>query len=1230
MKALVFRDAARLRRALTQSADARFLGAPCRLLRGQGGTLVLGSEALEGFEVAATPVVEVGLAGRSLTLPGGKREAVAEDVRLATPLLAVPPERWTREPEVRGAAVLLPDEVDYRGTLSAALALGHERMRAAHLDDGRVLLLVEDPSYFLLQRWHETEGRELFWRGQAPDVFLPWGCRHPLERRLRGVDLGGGLYFALPGGTWRRFPDDGLVDVYQGLVLQLDRCVDRTWPARAELPRVEVLMRWGFRPSPAEASLWVLPAPGEVHVERLLGELPEEDLQSLQLAVVEAGDEALFLVRRLSRTSSGRAPGLEVPGLAYAPYAGYGNLFVPAARALEPPIRKDRFRTLLGLVPGEMVLLRPGPADEVTVARFPERGFRSLGSVVEYRIRGAEVRLDELRRAAVFEFEALEFTPVRDPTLVGEAEGPRAPRPAPAAEEAAPEEEDAEAAARPAPARRPATRRAPMRPEVVEVPAADGGAGPDPREAELEDAALGEGAAEDWVRLADYKRAAGKPADALFAAEEAYWRAPEADRPAARGRYRAFLEELLGAGDLSPSEREAAAEARLEEGGDALGVAVRYLALAVAEAGDAEAQRGALARAYRALRGSHLRRKGRWLAWSEVLALSGDRGEEERQREDILGSLSRRGLDPEDRPTYLGRYLRGRAGLEEWMEQVDLPALLELLDRAARSIAPGPFRVEAQALYLRTWIEADREGKGPEKLAEFPDLLASLEEPSLVALGHHAGALATSDPEAAGQRFRELLGRVRALENPPDRVFVHLFENMLFADSFTGAQTVLLPALEVLRELPPARCARVLPEVARTLVELGARVEVAELARGLLRERTITEDLFMVERVAVALRAALDPEPLSEADWEVIAASIETSRERFDILYLDLVEDAAVGLGKEFLDRLEARIEEEGEGGAYPGLILGACRLKLLAEENRAAEGLGVIEAALPACWGLGDPLRARALGRYVRALAHLGNVARGTELLQGVIEAAYARDNQELEEFYRSEILGEVARAAGQLGDPARAVEVLEAILDGVERRLESSREDVSLLFEVLSKGIEVLLDLGEWSAGGPLVERIEQVIRDRVASHEGVQRGPWFFLHKARVVCARALLYMGRDEAGARALAGALDDFRRVSSLDRTDLLEEAAAVLPYVDGAARRETLGRMVGLMEQTEDIGEYDRKRRGEVVMALAAAVRPGADAYRREQSRWDALEARSIRRRVASSHPAEREAGRVV
>lgn len=1168
-------------------------------------------------------------------MPGGSHR-IRRSTELGSPLMAVLPATWAGPPETPSVGVWCADGGAYRRAVEGLLVLGHERVRVAALADGTSFVLVEDPSWYLVQRWYEEAPGALYWRKDRAGLYLPWGLDHPLGTRVAAADAAEFLYLLGAGGEWRRVPQAGLKDVYASLELELAGRVERVVETVGSLPRVPVRLRWGFRPEPVEPRLWILPAPGHEAIERLLAELPERDLAGLQVAMVEGGAAPLFLVRRLGRgPGSTEAVPVEIPGRGFAAYAGYGSLFLPVDRLLEPPIRKDRYRALLGLKPGETVLLVPVAEDGIEVLRFPERAFRPLPEVVEYRIAAAARELAELRDASVFAFEALELAPRREPLRKGakDREAGREREPEAGGEEEPAAGKGARSPAPPAP-RRAVPREDPEPPPPEPGPtrepgdeAAEPGAPVlDPREAELELAVLERDEPGAWAELAELKWRARRVPEALFAWEEEIWRLPD---PEAQARLAALAGRVAAlAGIADP----AAAGPRLAElatgDAEARTLAARYRALTLAQAPTEADRRRLVPEAYAALRNASLRRKARWLAWSRVLEVARDEAEEERQREEILGGLSRRGLEPPDRPSFLPRYLRQRAGLEAWRDHVEMPALLAGLEAAARTIPSEAIRAQALALVRRTRVEADPTRVDAALLAEIR--AAALPGAPTTLLGHAGAALALAGaPEAAGL-FRSAVASLRGLgeHNDFERGCRHLLGDLVLAGSFPSAAAVHRAVIEALEAQDPKRRPTLLKKLAPALVELGARAEALRMARAMLASPDVRQDLFLVEAALAALRAALEPEVPERADWEAVGAAIEAGRDRFDALYLDMVEDAAAALGAGFVGRLEAKVA--APPGSYPAMVLATLRLRLGAEQGRAQEGLDEVERSLPVAWGLADPSeRCRATCRLVRAVAHFGNAARGAVLLGRVIELVHGAPPGELEDMNRSDLLEEVARASGELGDPTRALAVMRQILAGVEARLsvrnerETRAETAALLAEALSSGIEVLLGLGEWAAAAPLVEAVAAVLQARLREERGPKGGTWYWLRRGRLVCARALVLMGSEAAGRPLLVEAIRELRTASAADRADLLREAARILPLLEGPARREILEEIVGVLQRTEDPSEYDQRSRAELVGELAASVRPGADAYRQEASRWDALEARSIRIKVAGSRPSK-------
>ncbi len=1205
-------------------------------------SFVLMGDGIPAEGIAGASLRELSRQGDRLVGPGFEAEVIAAR-SLASPLLAVEPRPWKSDPRVVSAVALFRDPGDYARAVGAAVALGHERLRGARLEEGSLVLMVEEPSWFLMETWHEEAVARVLWRPEGPPLYLPWGAEHPLRARLRGLETGDRVWLLPDSQGFVAVPSREFTDLVPSLQLDLPRVVDRCWQARGEPPPVRIALRWGHRATPEEPSLWLLPDPGAPEVEALVERLAERDLRSLQLAMVAHGDSYRFLVRRLATGGGVREAPPEIPGLAFAAYAGYGNLFLPRDRMLEPPVRKDRLRSLFGLVPGELVLLYPGaPApgsrqvpppgvesgpksrEGMLLMRVPERAFHPLPAIVDYQVEAHREEVEVLIRSAVFDFGPLEFAPVREPSRVKDKEA-RGADPVPRdPDRGGRSQDEEEAEPTPVETRPVATEVLSPTPVKVADPVPREDVGDDARGMELARRTTEEDGPGPWRELARHERARGRIRESVFALEEAMWRSRGEEEARDREELAQVLRSMLGPAIAEDPGRltglAGAGRGDPERSGAAAWLLAHDAASRVAKDGTARV----LPEVTAVLREAPLRRKVRWLAWAPVLALSRDETEEERQREEILGSLSRRGLDADDRPWFLGRLLRERAGLEEWSRAGDLPELLDLLAEAAGSVPPGNFRQEAEAMVGRTRLEAEREGRERELLEALEARLGDPEELDPSVASHLAAATCQVDAARGTTRFRSVLRRLRDSGelSGQDRIFGNVFDDLLAAERTTGIRPLLTLAMEVLAELPPSRRARTLAEVAPSLAGLGLEREALELALGMVGDPEVRDDLYLVERVAVAAKELSGRESLPRSFWEEVAGALDRSGERFDALYLDLLEEAVSVLGQGLVERLETRVLEDPGTGSYGGLVLGACRLRLLAETGRQAEGLAQVEAGIAGCWSLPDMAeRTRSLSRYVRALAHLGNPVRGAQVLETVVEAAQRRRGKDLDEFFHAEILGEVARTAGRLGDPERAVKLLEAIMAGVEARLSGGREEASLLFEVLSGGIEVLLELGEFRAGLPLVGRIEDAVRARLAAERGVHRGPLFFLHRSRVVCARALLFMGYDERGTEALTGALRGFQQVTALDRPDLLHEAARVLPQIEVGRRREAVAAMVELMRKTDDYGEYHRRCLAEVVASLAAAIRPGSDAYRRELSRWDALEARAIRTRVSREHP---------
>lgn len=1218
MKGLLVPDNETLTAALVGCQDARFFAQTCEVMdleTGPGKVLV--SAAMPSQMVGSIPVVDLIIAhpkvGSKVSVKGsGVWNRIAGRKTVPSPFLAVGMQAWETETASRSIAALFPTVEAYKVAVREALTLNVERMRAAQLTDGRVLMLAEDPSLYWILRLVEKGAASVYWRGRALGVYLPWGYTHPLSSRFAGLELGDDLFFANTDGTWERISSPSLQDVYRGLKIEIPNAVTERMEGVEKLPQVPVALQWGFRPVSQEGTIWVLDQGGHDVVEQLLSSLPESELQTLQLSVGtdrDGGGEELFVIRRLAAKTTETLNCLELPGQPYASYAGYGNFFVPANRHLTPPIRTERFRGLLSLQPSELVLLRPRGESGFTLSRIPEYTFRPLESLVEYRVQAEEERLRDLRTECVFEFEELHFTPPRSI----QAQPSKSFRPHMATfrglgEEGSFGSEDEPEEPAPAPKLAVVKEVVPVVPDPVTITSDP----QDTTESDLEDEALSGKSAAAWLQLALFKLSRGRVADALFAVEEAVW----LDNSLV-GKYQEMLETILNIRDVLPSQRFETVTKNITRENRAY--AARYLPLILATSVAGADVREVFNNVYTQLRESVLRKKSRWMAWSGVLAQNGDISEQERQREEILGVMARRGIEHSDRPSFLSRYLHSKVGSDDWQSHVELPEQLDLLATSVSSFPEGPARQEAELLLLRTQVETDRDGKAESLVQGYN---AENYEGNLSALSFLAGAASFVSADASEKLFRQVcqeLGKSVVLR---DTVFANYFENLLIMDAACGTHTLVPESMQMLSSLPADQLSRLLPELVPYLLDLGVREEALDLIRATMVKLGVESELYLMERALVSLTRALGDEPLAPADLDLASNALLNAGpvESFDILYLDMLEQVTLSLGESFLTRIRETIDPASKLAPYYFHVLNALQARLHFESGRASEGLTIIENNLSSCLVLSDPSRSRAMGRYIKGVAHSGNVTRGGEILKLAVKMA--NNQADMTDFFRGEVLGSIAWSAGQLGDGPLAVEILTEILDEVETRLTVPGQDMSLIFEVLSRGMVILCELGEWDQGGDLIQRIEQIVRERIDAVKGVQKGSWFFLHRARVVCARTLLYMGRDTVGGQVILQALEGFNKVTVLDRTDLLEETTTVLPLLDGEIKTQVLRAMADHLQLTDDLGDYDRGRRAAVVLSIGKTLRPGVDAYRRELVKWDALESREIRNRVASERPA--------
>ena len=718
------------------------------------------------------------------------------------------------DPAPPQTALFLADDL---ATLSRivvdSLALGNDRMALAAVGE-QVLLRAEAPSWFLIERTLDAGGVQIFTplADSGGRVWLPWGQAHPLGALWNHSEADAGeewLLFQVGRRRLRLAPPDWR-DVYDAADIELDFSSTAVSLAAAALEeRFCVSVRLSPRARPAEPALWLVEEADRDALDRLLLSLDEADLEDLLIAPVrpESGGPLRYFLRE-RRAGQGRQllGGAAQP---FAPWQGISDLFLPADMALEPRLRRDRYRSLFGLGGGSLTVLAPppggGPVERLSV---PTRAFAPLHKLVDFQLTAEAPRIEALQARSLFEFAPYSQAPSRPDLLQsaprGRAQAPGKPQPS-----ASPGKPEAQ---RPRAER---SRRAPLPKVPSHTPAALSVL--QEQEQRLEREIIDAPTAERWTGLGEVKSQLGKHDDVVTCAAEAWWLTEDRYEDEA-------LEELLEAFELQLGlGGSASARCRaLSQSKDARAT----LAYAFHGRGLPPGQvSGWLSTAERGLRQTEglLPKKVRWLAWGELWRNNHDVRSQARVRESILGALDRDGVSTLDIPSFIQqRLLQDRAlspdegSGESHSAQQNLSALAADLEGL-----PGDTRSGALAALGRAWYGAGRPDIGQSHLdaAQSPrnsDLVTAW-----VAL-QACEALAGSAPAAAEAQRVHFVQLSHAL-NPYTRKKLASFADQLAtrrgdadADAFLSVDNVQ----------------RLFPTFARSgLPELDAQLKRMKVAR---------------------------------------------------------------------------------------------------------------------------------------------------------------------------------------------------------------------------------------------------------------------------------------------------------------------------------------------------------------------------------------------------------------
>ena len=414
--ALGFRDTEALTVVVRSGlCPADVLARGAQVGRGDGGTIVIAPEK-ELTKAALAKLRAVGVAIDAV-LP-----ETARAVRCWAEALAPVPVGVAAVPALVIFATNHAAEVlDIAAEL---VRLGCDRLDLSVTADTGFVRVVDPPTYTVVRALDRDRGLRVF----GPDPVgqeVTWtelGYRHPLAEFLK-VEASSLLLVGTD--RWRTAFDGNWHGLDHALELAVPGETVKHKPTKLpERRKVELRLSTGRREVP---SLWVMREHGVAMVDKLLEYLPEEIVSRLTFAV--AGD--LVILR--ARTGRYPAPDLSLGPLVeeYAPLGQMSDVYAPTGAIVEPPLRRERLRTILGIGTAEVMWLARTEIKKFRVERISDSAFSPLSEWADYVIHASAPALQPWLRASVFDFAAYTSTGLEwasAPAPTDEPEDPSDPK----------------------------------------------------------------------------------------------------------------------------------------------------------------------------------------------------------------------------------------------------------------------------------------------------------------------------------------------------------------------------------------------------------------------------------------------------------------------------------------------------------------------------------------------------------------------------------------------------------------------------------------------------------------------------------------------------------------------------------------------------------------------------------------------------------------------------------
>jgi len=276
--------------------------------------------------------------------------------------------------------------------------LGSDRLDLAISGDHGVLRVIDPPTYTIVRALDRDHGLRVF----APDpagqeaVWTELGFHHPLADHLR-TERGMLLLVARDG--WTTIRDEGWMPLDAALELAVPERAPVTIPgSMPERRKIELRLSSGRRDV---TSLWVIREDAVGRIDKLLEYLPEEIVGRLMFAVT-AEQPPVVILR--ARTGRHPAPDLSLVAEEYAPLHNMADVYAPTGAIIEPPLRRERLRSILGIDAREVMWLARVNTNKFRVERIVDDAFSSLGEWADYVLHASAPAMTPWVHSPIYEF----------------------------------------------------------------------------------------------------------------------------------------------------------------------------------------------------------------------------------------------------------------------------------------------------------------------------------------------------------------------------------------------------------------------------------------------------------------------------------------------------------------------------------------------------------------------------------------------------------------------------------------------------------------------------------------------------------------------------------------------------------------------------------------------------------------------------------------------------------